>query len=386
MSHELQFRNGVASFFETRTKVITAWHSEGKPIDGDVKLVTEALALMDGNYPVDKRNTFWSWTDPKTGLVNVRQSDKAFTIVRADTGTELGRAGADYVPVQNAEHFALLQPMLDNGLLRIDCGGVLREGADAWILSLINLEMFPGIVQEELNQPGNEVYPYVVFTATHDGSGSNTVSETPIRVVCANTLAMHRHAVISRGISEGRIDHRGDVKAKMDEVAKNVFGDIVRRYSKIAINHKLLKGTRLTDDEFMSVVLDTAVPHPLNDPKFVPGEKQSAAVIERADRKRAEIKRAWHEGKGHQGDHSAWEAYNGLVEVVDHNKQLFPTRSGAMRCGSLMGGALREIKDTTLDALLEHCTDNNASLLDRIVERFSDSATPNLDSVLAQMN
>jgi len=76
------------------------------------------------------------------------------------------------------------------------------------------------------------------------------------------------------------------------------------------------------------------------------------AVVARHERKEAEVTRLWRHGAGHTGEPSAWYAYNGVVEAIDHNGELFPTRGGVYRTASLLDGTLRDLKAQVFDNLL----------------------------------
>jgi hypothetical protein len=97
-------------------------------------------------------------------------------------------------------------------------------------------------------------------------------------------------------------------------------------------------------------------PDPRRDSQFNPSAKLADAVVARADRKRAEVRRLWTEGKGHSGERNAWFAYNGATEALDHNRELWPTRSGAWRTASLLTGNLSQMKARVVENLVDFAT------------------------------
>jgi hypothetical protein len=174
-------------------------------------------------------------------------------------------------------------------------------------------------------------------------------------VVCANTLGQalvgwrDRSDVVA-------VAHRGDARLKVVEAAEQMFGGIVERYRVIAEQYRAMKARILTVDEFVKAVLDNASPLP-KDLHTVEGNHLTVRGYDLA-RKSAEIRReairdAWTNGKGHVGDHSAWEAYNGAVEVIDHDSTLFRTRGS--RVASMIGGRLLEAKSSVLNAVAVLC-------------------------------
>lgn len=66
---------------------------------------------------------------------------------------------------------------------------------------------------------GERISSYLVFSNTHDGSGSVKVALTPVRVVCNNTLNL---ALKSAARSWSMI-HTGNIADKLDEARDTLF-------------------------------------------------------------------------------------------------------------------------------------------------------------------
>ena len=111
--------------------------------------------------------------------------------------------------------------------------------------------------------------------------------------------------------------------------------------------YKLMRETILTVDAFERSVLDVLAPLPEEDAK--------GFVKERAIDKRVAVAGMWERGKGHGGDHSAWEAYNGAVEVLDHDDDLFPLRGKSSKLESMKDGRIASLKADVLDSVLACC-------------------------------
>ena len=127
----------------------------------------------------------------------------------------------------------------------------------------------------------------------------------------------------------------------------------MERYEVIARQYQALQAAVLTAEEFARMVLDVVAPDPRQDPRFNPEAKLAASVVERAERKRAEVTRLWLSGAGHDGTPSAWFAYNGAVEALDFTRDLWPTRAGSWRTASLLDGQLTQMKQRVLANLVE---------------------------------
>jgi phage/plasmid-like protein (TIGR03299 family) len=304
----------------------------------------EALRLAQLDYAVEKRPTF-----RLVGDTEFVQNDRAFITYRPDTAKELGVVGADYGVLANYDAFRALIPLLDAGVCRLETGGVLRDGADAWLQARFDVERFGPVVREVF---ADEVIPFALFTNNHAGRRNATVAETPVRVVCANTLAMAEHDMTGSGKFIG-VRHTASAAERMVEAAETLFQAIVERFEVIAQQYKLLKAVHLSDTEFRRLIIAPAFDDPSKRAGWNPEAKLAESVVARYEEKVAEVTRLWTEGQGHKGDHSAWEAYNGLVEAIDHNTKLFPTRGGCWRTASLMDGSLRRRKQLALTAVVK---------------------------------
>lgn len=340
MAHELEFVNGTASFFSVNQ---TAWHGEGTILTS-APTFDEALALANLGYSVEKRPTMFQCTTPD-GDTYAKTSDTAFVVVRTDTQQELGAVGSTYVPVQNVDAFRVLEPLVDTGVATIETGGVIRNGADAWLMVKWDLTKFGPTTREVF---ADEVLPFGLLANNHSGRRGILLQDTNIRVVCANTLGF------AEGSTERRIvvKHSAQGMDRLIEAAQTMWHGIIARYETLAEQYRVLKSTHISQAEFEALVLDAIAPHPVKDPKFNPEAKLAAVVVERAERKRAALQDAWVNGKGHTGEPTAWYAYNGAVEVLDHNRDLFPTKGGAWRTASLLDGQLKQTKDKVLTNLL----------------------------------
>lgn len=338
MSAEVQYLNGKAQAFTVR--VPAWWDSRESRVLAEAPDFETALREGGLDYEVVKQPTYREIV-AANGTKDYLENKKAFITKRTDTGAELGMVGPDYVVVQNREAFAVLEPLIQEGVATLETGGVLREGADAWLLVKFDLAKFGAIVQEVF---ADEVVPFGLISTNHSGRRKLLAALTPIRVQCANTLG----AVEQQKEQTIYISHRGDAQERLVEAAHGLWGGIIERYTKLAQRYMALKQRILTAQEFEAAILDVIAPDPRTLPHFNADAKLAASVVARAERRRTALTTAWEQGAGHTGDHSAWEAYNGAVEVIDHDRDLFPLRAGTWRTASLLDGKLRQMKDAAL--------------------------------------
>lgn len=343
MPGELDYESdGRANMFSVRQ---SPWHREGVLL-GKAPAFEEALEVANLAYEVVKVPAYWCLPSDPRRLV---ESEHAFITVRTDRDTELGSVGPEYQPLQNRDAFQAIRPLVDQGVLLLETGGVLRGGADAWLLGRFDVERFGPVVREIFT---HEIIPYILVANNHNGRRSARLAETPIRVVCANTLDM-----VDRDLARGRgrsvaVRHTSGAERRVIEAADQLLRGIIERYETIAKQYRLLKRATLSPDDFDSLVVDPVAPDPRADPEWRPSNAQAEAALDRALRRRAELRRLWREGDGHVGDQSAWEAYNALVQAVDHGDAHFPVRS--QRTLSLLDGRLRNIKRSCKRRLLDH--------------------------------
>jgi phage/plasmid-like protein (TIGR03299 family) len=352
MAAELTYTNGVANIFTVR---LPAWHHEGRVLTA-APTFDDALTLAGHDYPLEKMPYYMPGVavagqgGTPAAPSNWTEAGDAFYVWRPDTQKKLGSVGSSYEIVTNRQAFEVLRPLVDAGLFKLETGGTLRDGADAWLMGQWNLEKFGPIAREVL---GGETNPYSAVMANHNGRRGILLGNTPVRIVCANTLGQAECSGVSRWET---VDHRQGANVRLVEVAQKLFQGVVERYEVVAAHYRALKQTNLTLDQFRRLVLDVVAPDPTQSRKWNPEAKLAETVLARANRKRTAVAALWTDGAGHVGDFSAWEAYNAAVEAIDHNKELFPTRAGCYRTASLLDGELAARKNKVLDGLVAFAT------------------------------
>ena len=144
--------------------------------------------------------------------------------------------------------------------MAIETAGVLRDGADAWLLGKWDLHRFGADVQEVFRKSGDEVQPFATVMANHSGRRSVLIGQTPIRIVCANTLGQAESDADANLGRWATVRHTSGAKAKLAEEAERLFAGVVERYEVIARHYKAMRAAYLTDGQFDDMVLDLVVP------------------------------------------------------------------------------------------------------------------------------
>lgn len=339
MPHELdRLGDGTGAIFSVRE---TPWHREGTVLT-EAPSLQRALELGGLEFEVEVRPLYVPLPSPVPDGVTYRRAGNACATVRTDRETVLGIVSERYQPLQNRDAFRVLEPLLDAGLAALETGGSLRGGRDVWMLVRFNLDS--PVVQEVF---ADEVVPFGLISNNHAGQRTVVVQESPIRVVCANTMAAalkHR----SRALS---VRHTADVEARTVEAARRLWKGLVERYETVARQFTLLKAHYLDEALFRRLVLDAAAP--------IPSALQQAGLTARQETTRARIEarrsrlsHLWEHGDGHLADHSAWEALGAVTQSLDHDAGLWRVRGP--RTAALLDGRLAEIKGRVFSSLVEH--------------------------------
>jgi phage/plasmid-like protein (TIGR03299 family) len=120
---------------------------------------------------------------------------------RKSDGRVLGVVGPRYAVLQNQDAFQWFEPFLEAKEAALHTAGSLRHGSRIWVLAKLNRD--PLVIAQ-----GDEVEKYLLLSHSHDGSLAVRVGFSPVRVVCANTLAMAHGAEASKLL---RVKHTRDV-------------------------------------------------------------------------------------------------------------------------------------------------------------------------------
>lgn len=264
MAHNIEIRNGVASFAENGKKE-RAWHKLGQVFDGAMT-VKEAITACHADYKVEKFplavmtpdiSDHLSWDDYYTPLLreeveNMVLKDKMAT-VRTDTNEVLGVVSKGYGIVQNEDAFRFIDKICTgcDGSPVIESAGVLGHGERVFVTA-----RFPDHIR--LDNKGDDLVDMnVVFTTSHDGSGAVNCMVTPVRVVCNNTLNL------ALDKNYGMISLRHTLKVKdrlnLDESENVEFA--YRTLNLYSVYKKSLEGTfdalrkvKVTDKDIDSVI------------------------------------------------------------------------------------------------------------------------------------
>ena len=186
----------VETMFSVREK---PWHGLGK-IVMEAPTSAEALHLAGLDWNVVQEPIYTELNELVEGYkANVRDSDRKV----------LGVVSDRYKVVQNVDAFSFTDELIGKGV-RYETAGSLQEGKKVWLLARLPREYIIA---------GERISPYLVFSNTHDGSGSVKVAVTPVRVVCNNTLNL----ALDKASRSFSMVHTGNIQDKIQEARDTLF-------------------------------------------------------------------------------------------------------------------------------------------------------------------
>ena len=220
----------VETMFSVREK---PWHGLGTIVT-EAPASADALRIAGLDWTVVQEPIYTNFNRPVEGYrANVRNSD----------GKVLGVVSDRYKVVQNVDAFSFTDELLGKGV-RYETAGSLQEGRKVWLLARLPREYIIA---------GERISPYLVFSNTHDGSGSVKVAVTPVRVVCNNTLNLAL-STASRSFS---MIHTGNIQDKIQEARDTLF--MAEKYMDcLGIEFEQLRRQKITDSqvkEFIELLL-----------------------------------------------------------------------------------------------------------------------------------
>ncbi len=227
MAHNIEIRNGVASFAENGKKE-RAWHGLGddQQIFDRPMFVHEALKACHADYEV-KLAPLVALSDELVHAMENGESinasilrdllvEKSMATVRTDTNKSLGLVGENYGTVSNEQAFKFVD-MFCSGKFAdrddtpvIETCGVLGNGERVFVTAKFPQPIIVDAKRDDL------IDMYVVFTTSHDGTGAVRCVCSPVRVVCNNTLRLALHK--NTGTLSFR--HSSNVMSRLDLLNK----------------------------------------------------------------------------------------------------------------------------------------------------------------------
>lgn len=346
MAHNLDFSTGGAAFIQAGDRV-DAWHRHGVNISHD------ELATMTTRQKIERilKDGRLNWTvDPYSVQDETGAHIPGWSAFkRSDTGKVFGVFPSSYTIVQNHELFEFVEPLMDAGMIEFETAGAIREGADVWTLFRFN-------PQDEAVRDffkGDGIIPYLLIHNNHSRERLLSIMETMVKVVCQNTLSAATGAFGGRRRRAGRypgavlLRHTKNVRSMSVEAIDDLWGQMTRRYAKVAESYTSLKKRYLSEEEFDAHVLDTLAPLP----KDIEEPRAERALVRALERRALLTTLYQGGGRGIDGEPTAYNAYMATTEAVDHYREQFAVRADDEMVALFPGGTLANKKQDVLNAL-----------------------------------
>jgi phage/plasmid-like protein (TIGR03299 family) len=240
----------------------------------------------------------WTVRKEATRYADGRASEESFHILREDTGAELGVVSAGYGVAQNAEVFAVLDPLTSAGLASYMGAGGFDGGKT--VFAQVALNMTAEVV------PGDVVASTLAVKGGHAGASGVRGAQTMVRAVCRNTLAK-----AMKGVRMFDARHTRNVQRALLE-ARAVVEELSAAWLRQLEECRALAKRQMQTAEIVSLLKE-----------LIPDPKEASAKLarENRERERDEIMALLESGRGTdipgvRG--TAWGVLNAVTEWHDH--------------------------------------------------------------------
>ena len=278
----------VETMFSTREK---PWHGLGT-IVAEAPDSREALILAGLDWKVIQKKIYTGDRKLIHGYrANVRDSDHQF----------LGVVSDRYRVVQNEDAFAFTDALLGEGV-RYETAGSLQSGRRVWMLAKL---------PNEYIILGEQISPYLVFSNTHDGSGSVKVAMTPVRVVCSNTLNLALHTTKRCWSAK----HTTNIAGKLDKARETLL--FAKTYmTALGAEFEELSRIQMPDRKVMEAVKELL---PMKDDMTIQQKKNVRNLQEDLKRRYLDAPDLQEVGR------NAYRFVNAVSDFATHNRPLRET-------------------------------------------------------------
>ncbi|MGB3182932.1 MAG: DUF932 domain-containing protein [Cyclobacteriaceae bacterium] len=244
MGHNIHLNNltGQHSFMSVKKM---AWHGLGQIVE-QYPTSSEAIKFAGLDYHVAKRPLFTLDTPTAADDAEIVVPDVKIpgyqATVRTDTDQVLGIVGSKYEVVQNRDAFAFFDSIVEGEGILYETAGALGKGERIFITAKL-----PDYIR--IGNSDDVIKKYLLFTTSHDGSGSIMACFTPVRVVCNNTL----NAAMRNKSNCVSIRHTANAAGRLNE-ARTLLGLTNRFTDELdgLLNH--WAKVRITDEQVKKLI------------------------------------------------------------------------------------------------------------------------------------
>ena len=365
MAHNIEIRNGVASFAENTLKE-RAWHNlgEGQQLFDRPMFVKEALEACHANYKValqpivalspEIEQMIKDGKDVPFSLLQDLIVDNKKATMRLDYNETLGVTSDKYGIVQNEDAFKFVDLFCSGQLSErentpvIETCGVLGKGERVFVTAKFPENIVLDAKRDDL------VEMYMTFTTSHDGTGAVRAMVTPVRVVCNNTLQLAMANNIGRVSFRhtsnvmNRIDLLNEENAEFAAKALNVY-EVYKNGLKQSFDH--LRNIKVSEKELDQILAQVLLTDDYLKIYNQTGSIESDGIATRSKNIFVGVKDAMENGIGQdllESGTALW-ALNGLTTYYQNNANY---KDAETKFDSIMDGNVYNKVNKAYDLLL----------------------------------
>jgi len=194
------------------------------------ELVARMPFTLTGSNEIDERYGDFAYEG------NIyRDCPNGYATYRTDKNIPLGIVKSKYEVIQNIDAFNFIDNAIGEGKAKFQYAGCFGYGHKVFITAKLPIETRVG---------DDPIDNYLVFSTSHDGSGSIDVLFTPVRVFCLNML----NAGLEEATAHIRIRHTKTAQERLDFGAEMLRTAI--EYAKTSqLLYESLLTIKMTDDQ-----------------------------------------------------------------------------------------------------------------------------------------
>lgn len=294
----------VESMFYVRQ---VPWHGLGTMVQ-EAPTSEDALHIAELDWRVEQTPVF---TDAGIEIPGYKANR------RNTDGSILGIVSDRYKIVQNTEAFEFTDAIVgetEDGVVKYETAGSLYGGKRIWLLAKMPTKK---VLDDDVD-------PYMFFSNSHDGTGSIKVGMTPVRIVCANTLAI----ALNTAKRQWSTKHVGDMQSKLEE-AKLCLRMADSYMANLDVEADRLANAKLYREQ-VEEILDEMFPVDDNT-----SERKKNNIVQFKN----QFWTAYNMPDIQKFEDSAWMAVNAMSDVITHSAPRRNTASyNENRWGKIMDG------------------------------------------------
>jgi phage/plasmid-like protein (TIGR03299 family) len=215
--------------------------------------------------------------------------------VAVEEEQKLGLVSGEYEVVQNTEIFDWFQPYLDSREATLHTAGSLKGGRLVWCLAKLNQKPVE-IVKNDF------IETFLLLSSSHDGTQKLRVGFTPIRVVCANTLAQAHKCKESKLLG---LKHTKHIHVTLSEI-HDIVNPMTAAFEATVEKYRILASRKVINPQD----LERYVYKVLKDGKEIPEGGMKTRMQNIVDSVTVRMNHAANQ----TAPNSWWSAYNAVTE------------------------------------------------------------------------